>query len=187
MNRIPIFWTEESLPPVCGGLEFRGVETYDDPNLGVGIRYQGPFSLHADVFLYDLGLSEIPQDLHSKEVIQIYQDSLDSLFAAAEAGRYLELENISTQYLHVPLDAPEPFCLWGIFTYRQAKGDDVLFTGKQVSHMTLRTDHGFINKVRYTYPDSEDTEYEDFEGFLLFLLEWNDAVQEFISFDAWKI
>lgn len=184
MNKIPIFGTEKALPKVCGICEFVGVETYDDPGLGYSIRYKGPLSLHADVYLYDLGLSTVPQDLHSKELIEIYQDSCDSILVTAESCRYLEIETIRSQYLHIPQDEPEPFCLWGIFTYRQAPVPDVFFTGKQKSHLTLRTDHGFINKIRYTYPDYEETEDDSFKSFLFFILEWNAAIQQFTVFDS---
>jgi hypothetical protein len=44
-----------------------------------------------------------------------------------------------------------------------------------MSHLALRTDRGYINKVRFTYPES--MEASAFPAFLTFLQEWTHAVQ----------
>lgn len=180
MVGIPIFGTKGSLPKTCGGLTFSAMEIFPDPSHGAAMRYRGssPF-IHADAYLYDLGLPNIPQDLRSDEIFQFHQGACQDVFMMAEMGEYLELKTVTSQFLYLPEDALEPFCLWASFTYRNAPGPDVFFTGRQKSHLALRSDRGFINKVRYTYADSEGLADILFRGFLVFLVEWTTAVQEF--------
>lgn len=179
MKRIPIFGVEASLPAVCGCLRFDDVQVAEDPRLGVIIRYQGPGTAHADAYLYNLGLSNITDDLGSREVYEWFQDSWQSILWMVEHGRYLDFEFLSSQFLYMPADAAEPFCLWNAFSYCRAPGPEVRFTGRNMSHLTLRTDHGFINKIRYTYPDIEEIRDAQLSAFLAFLFEWTGAVQHF--------
>lgn len=47
--------------------------------------------------------------------------------------------------------------------------------GRVVSHLALRTDRGYINKVRFNQP--EDAGEAGFAGFVAFTVEWTQAVQ----------
>jgi hypothetical protein len=179
VNQIPIFRVEASLPPVCGGLLFSVVEIFQDPRLGAAIHYQSPASVRADAYLYNLGLPDIPVDLRSPDVHEWFQRAWQEILFMFENKRYLDFKPLTFQFLHVPPDAPEPFCLWAAFSYRQPPGPEIFFTGRQISHLTLRTDLGFINKVRYSYPDIEEIKEAQFRDFLAFLFEWTTAVQEF--------
>ena len=179
MNQIPVFGVEAFLPPVCGGLYLTHTEIFEDPRLGVSVRYQGSGSMRADVYLYNLGLPDIPTDLRSPDVLEWFQGAWQDVLTVAEYKQYLEMGQPTFQYFHIPPDKPEPFCLWASFSYRQAPGPEVLFVGRQISHLTLRTDRGFINKVRYSYPDMEEANEVQFRSFLGFLLEWTAAVQQF--------
>ena len=179
--RIPIFGTEASVPSVCGGLELIDIKVYPESRLGVSMRYQNSSSIRADTYLYNFGLPSIPEDLRSPEVIQFYQGACQDVYATAKMGQYLELQTLTSQYLHIPPDAPEPFCLWAAFTYRQAPGPKVFYTGFQTSHLALRIDHGLINKVRYSSPEKEGMDKAGFKGFLMFLMDWTRAVQEYYT------
>jgi hypothetical protein len=179
INQIPVFGVETSIPPTCGGLSYDHIEYYEESKLGVRIRYHGPSFIRADAYLYDLGIPNITDDFTSSEVMQCYQEACQNVFKAAEMGIYLDLESVNSQFLYLPQDAPDPFCLWAIFTFNQPPGPDVLFTGKQMSHIALRTDRGFINKVRYSYPFSEEMVEVKLNGFLTFWVEWTVAVQKF--------
>jgi hypothetical protein len=105
---------------------------------------------------------------------------MQSIQVAAKQGAYRDLIVRASQYLHLPPTAPDPFCLWAVFSYRQAPGPGVIFLGKCVSHLALRIDRGYINKVRFTYPEEQQEEKADFERFLAFLTEWTVRVQEFL-------
>ena len=178
MKAIPLFADEPQLPTVVSDLTLEGVEYFPDSNLGVRIRYGTPTTAKVDVFLYDLGLADIPYDLRSPQVRKWFQESVQGVIFAAKQGLYVDFEVLASQYLHLPLDAPDPFCLWASFAYRQVPGKDipmVSFAGRRVSNMALRTDRGYINKIRYTYP--ENAGEEGFAGFLAFLVEWHGHVQ----------
>lgn len=185
MNRIPVFGTETSVPLSCGGLVFDFIKKFKDPGLGISFRYVGRDSIYADVFLYDLGLPRISQDIRSAEVLQWFQDAYASILVSVERGDYHGFETHKSEFLHIPDNEPEPFCLWSAFSYYKysESGDD--FTKRRTSHLTLMTDRGFINKIRYTYPSykdmNEQAEFAVFGGFIAFLLEWTDTVRKFTS------
>ncbi len=178
MNQIPIFVVEASLPPICGGLFLCDVKVLEDPRLGVAIRYQAE-NVHADTFLYDLGLPDIPMDLRSSDVHEWFQKAWQDILLVSEREHYRDFQPLAFQFLHLPPEAPEPFCLWAAFSYRSVVDPQASSAGRTVSHLTLRTDLGFINKVRYSYSEDEQLKEAQFHAFLFFLLEWTAAVQEF--------
>jgi len=178
---IPVFVNESSLPRVIGGLPLSGVESHPDRNIGMSARYGVGADMRADVYLYDEGHNDIPSDLGSQDVLRFFQEACGAVDAAAKQGVYLDFEILATRFLHIPSDAPNPFCLWGVFTYRLPSSQGVSYLGTRVSHLALRTDRGYINKVRFTYPQDEDEGVEEinFDRFKSFLVEWSIAVQEF--------
>jgi len=186
MNAIPVFGTEDRLPSRIAGLEVESVDQYPDPRLGVMVRYGIPPLIKADAYLYDMGLRDIPEDLNSPEVLQLFEESLRGVTMAAEQGVYLDFEVLGSGYLNLPPESPEPFCLGASFAYRQnpkahipvvfpEKEGTINDVGRLVSHMTLRVDRGYINKIRFN--DPEDAGEAGFTGFLGFIFEWTQAVQ----------
>jgi len=179
MSPIPIFGVESSIPRECGGLLFSGFVYYDDPKWGVSFKYAGPANIHADTYLYDLGMPYITDDLQSPEVIRIFQQSCNEIFTKGTRGEYENLELINSEFLHIPKDNPDPFCLWASFTYNRAPDSDVIYKGKQMSYIALRVDRGFINKVRFSYPHTEELSELGVLYFIDFLLKWILAVRDF--------
>lgn len=178
MASFPVFGDETAIPLRLGGLELQDIERYDDPRAGASVRYQGTRGLKADAYLYDLGLPSITADLRAPEVMEWFREAVHNIFQARDRGVYLDLEVRDSRFLHLPPDAPEPLCLHACFAYRQAPGPGVVFDGKRVSHLALRTDCGHINKVRFTYPDDADFAQVGAMGFFLFLSAWIKAVQQ---------
>lgn len=185
-SAIPVFGTEDQLPTRIAGLGIEGVEHYPDPKLGVMIRYGLPPLVKADAYLYDLGLSDIPEDLHSPLVVQLFQESLRGVTMAAEQGIYLEFEMLGSGYVTLEPESNEPFCLGASFAYRQNAAAPVpqVFpkregavndVGRLVSHLALRTDRGYVNKVRFNHPEAAGEAGP--AGFLGFTVEWTHAVQ----------
>ena len=187
VQAIPLFGSRENLPSVLAGLALESADPYPDPNLGAIIRYGIPPVVKADAYLYDLGMPSISDDLRSPQVIEFFRESLHSVSAAADQGLYLDFEMLGSGYLRIPEDALEPFCLCASFAYRQnsqapvpptgipGKGGVINDVGRVASHMALRTDRGYINKVRFNYPESLGE--RGFGGFLRFLTEWTHLVQ----------
>ena len=188
MGSIPIFGTEDQIPATIAGLGLESVERYPDPRLGVMVRYGIPPWVKADVYLYDMGLTDISDDLESPQVIELFQESLQGVVMAASQGIYRDFEIIQSGYINLPPEAPEPLCLCASFAYRQnaEASIPVVFPdrtdtpvindiGRLLSHMAMRTDRGYINKVRFNYPEAAGE--GGFAGFLNFLTEWTNAVQ----------
>lgn len=185
-NAIPVFGNENRLPARIGGLALESVDQYPDPNLGVMVRYGLPPLVKADAYLYDLGMSDIPEDLQSPLVVQFFEESLHGVTMAAEQGIYRDFEILGSGYLNLPPESPEPFCLGASFAYRQNseapipvvfpdKSGVINDVGRVVSHLALRIDRGYINKVRYNYPESAGE--AGFAGFLGFIMEWTESVK----------
>lgn len=174
MKAIPLFGTERALPRQVGALEFQDVSHFDDERLGVQVRYGSPEGTKADVYLYDLGVPNIPDDLGAPEVMEFFQMSCRDVLAAAHQGVLLDFELKTSQYLFLPDDAPAPLYLWAAFYYRQAPGPFTVLEGMRYSHLALRTDRGYINKVRYTYPETLAADAG--LGLAAFLLEWHHLV-----------
>lgn len=185
-NAIPIFGAEERLPSSIAGLGIESVDQYPDPRLGVMVRYGLPPLIKADAYLYDMGLSDIPADLDSPLVLQLFEESLQGVIMAAEQGLYRDFAMIGSGYINLP-DSDEPFCLGASFAFshnpeapipvvfpdREGFVQDV---GRVVSHLALRTDRGYINKVRFNHPE----QFGDagFAGFVGFTAEWTQSVQD---------
>jgi hypothetical protein len=189
VNAIPVFGSKDRIPTQIDHLSLEGVDQYPDPKLGVMVRYGIPPLVKVDAYLYDMGLSEISEDLESPQVIQLFQESLQTVVMAAEQGLYLDFEILNSGYVRVPQDAAEPLCLCASFTYRlnsnaplpkvgipAKEGTGVINDiGRLTSHLALRIDRGYINKVRFNHP--EELGERGFGGFLRFVMEWTNAVQ----------
>jgi len=152
MKSIPLFEQEQSLPRQVGLLLYQDVIFFEDERLGVQIRYALPTGVKADIYLYDLGLTDIPSDIEAPIVQEYFKDACADVFAGAKRGILLDLELKTSQYLYLPGNAPTPMYLWASFVYRQAPGPSTSYEGMRCSHLALRTDKSYINKYRYTYP-----------------------------------
>jgi hypothetical protein len=174
MNKFPIFNEERFVPRHVGSLQFQDVIRFDQESLGVQIRYDSPDGVKADVYLYDLGLTDISSDIQSPRVDDFFQQAAGSVLLAAEHGLLLDFEIKDSRYLVLPVTDPEPTYLSAVFYYRQAPGPHNHYDGMRYSHLAVRTDGGYVNKVRYTYPETVGDAQEDV---ILFLTEWYIAVR----------
>jgi hypothetical protein len=169
MKTLPIFHTEESLPSQLGELSYAGCEVYDDPRLGAKIRYEFGIT-KADLYLYDLGMASIPTEIDDPLLTEAYRQSCREVMTLADAGMYLDCELCKSEYLNLGMEGTKPSFLWAAFRYRQAPGQFTSTEELRYSHIFLRTDGGFFNKVRYTYPESEAANSS--ERMISFLIEW---------------
>lgn len=175
VDSIPVFGDELRLPLRLAGLEYEDLDVYPNRQLGVRIRYSNDWEVKADAYLYDLGLVSIPEDLQAPEVVEWFREAHANVIRHGQMGHYLDLQTRASQYLHIPRDAPEPLCLWAAYQYREEPDPQRRSQRSKVSHLALRTDRGYINKVRFTYPES--VEKEGFASFLEFVQAWTNAVQ----------
>jgi hypothetical protein len=177
MNSIPIFVEKDNLPSHVGHLVLGNINIYSEKAYGVSIHYYAGADIKADVYLYNLGISELPQNMKSSEMSELFQMSYSEIISAAQQGIYENLEVMTSRYLRLPGSNLEPKCwMWSAFRYKPASPQKIS-TFDLVSHLAMRIDRGFINKVRYTY--SGHLEEQEFSHFLEFLVEWRQAVQSF--------
>lgn len=174
VNVLPIFGKESRLPAGVAGLRLAGVDYYPEQALGVGIKFHGP-GTNATVYLYNFGLTDVPADLRSDQVVGWFRSACNDVARAAGEGVYQDLELRTSQYLAVDAGATEPLGLWAAFAYAQAPAASEEAAQRRVSHVFLRTDRGYINKVRYTHPDTEDD--QALHRFMAFVAEWTAIVQ----------
>ena len=151
---IPIFQSEEQIPRFLGGLIHSSTEWFDDPRMGVRLRYGIPMTpaslLKADLYLYDLG-QVIPADLMDPTVESFFQEACSLIMNDPGPFPYTDMEVRACEVLKLSDDDPGTWFHWAAFRYRQTGGDYDEF---RFSHIALRTDGGFINKVRFTYRET---------------------------------
>lgn len=63
--------------------------------------------------------------MSSEDILAWFQQAANDVFRVAEMGAYDGLELVSSQYLHLPPDSTEPFCLWAALRFQQPPGPGV--------------------------------------------------------------
>lgn len=204
---IPIFRSEDELPHRVGILWLTDVEVYKNPDAGVSFRYYfydrdaeagvkktdleilseivgGPHynfnPVKASTYLYNLGLPSIPKNLESDEMAEIFNHALADIFAVVNQGDYHKFEILQHGVLAVSPQLPNHKWLWVAMRYQQRKNDEGDDVQDRISHLAVRCDGGYINKVRYTYPATLPSKVA-YSGFLLFLFEWKHAIDRLLS------
>jgi hypothetical protein len=72
-------------PPQLGKLQLQGVNEFDDPGLGRSLSYSG-HGLEATVYIYSLGLPEIPEDPHSEIVREEFENRKRDIYQIEGRG-----------------------------------------------------------------------------------------------------
>jgi hypothetical protein len=184
MNAIPLFETEGALPGFLGALRYEGFEAFEDAGLGVRLAY-GSGLTRADVYLYDSGTPYVSNEIDSEEVETHFLQAYSNILEAAKMGGYERFQAGAVEWMQLPGDFPRPSYHWATFVFGgrhgvrngtrkgsdSCEGDD---SGLFVSHLMVRSDGGYINKIRYTVP-LEDA--EQVEGLIQFLVDWQNTVQ----------
>ena len=186
MSPIPVFGVEAYVPSMCAKLSLVEIYHYDDPKHGVSFKYQGPGHIYADAYLYNLGLSNIPDDLKSPEVTGWFQDAIAGILKLKPVKFKMNQNptEVGYSFLFRNEDNSSPLCLWAQFTYEETisnseQQDSGIYQVEMTSHLTLRTDRGFINKIRFSYPNVKEISDIGSKVFQAFLSEWTAAVQNF--------
>lgn len=174
MKSIPLFGTEENVPAKVGALQHNRTETFDDPDLGVALRYLSPDGTTGDVFIYNLGIKGIPDEVRSPEVEEFFQRECAQMKLLAENGTYRDFQFLLADIMPFPDNQSQAMYHVAGFRYRREGSAHTLFD----SHLALRTERGFIIKVRYTYPHcTGQEEVEKIGLYGLFLFELYDSIR----------
>ncbi len=87
-------------------------------------------------------------------MLEIFQHAFSDIAGLAERGDYQHFEVMTSQMLAMPPDSPDPIWLWAAIRYRPIMKAGVRSDADRISHLAVRSDGGYINKVRYTYSAS---------------------------------
>jgi hypothetical protein len=175
MAVIPIFQHERNLPPILGGLRYQSTSVYCHAPLDVGVWYAVPNGYTADVFLYDPGRENAPAGVTDPRLQGFSQSAVSAVFASERNGTCRDVRILGTWYARIPEDAPEPTYLWTALSYVTEADPTFGYTGLWYSHLAIRADCGFVNKVRYSY--IEPRAADGVRNLGAFLQDWYIAVQ----------
>jgi hypothetical protein len=164
---IPIFDDEDALPIQLHRLKYAFFQLYSDPRGGISLRYGNPDGTVADVYLYDGGFEKLPDGVRFGEMDRLFESECHQIIAV-KAGLCSDFRPTKSQELKL-LGGSEPSHLCMTFTYSSPDARGVM-----TSHMAIRADMGFLNKVRYTYPSAFGE--SGLVGFEAFLRDWGHAI-----------
>lgn len=144
-----------ALPANLGPLTYQWVKHYDQPALGVSVRYEGEPSIKADIFIYDLGKTDLGTGLESPAMLPHFQQVKGDIYTAEKRGSYTSLSLVSEQEIALNTPQGKLPALSAVFTFSQTEGPGTAYTGMRVSHLVLTAYRNSFLKIRFTYPQNE--------------------------------
>jgi hypothetical protein len=144
-----------AFPAHLGPLTYLGVTRYEQSALGVSVRYGGELLIKADIFIYDLGKTNLGTGLKSPVVPSHFQQVKGDIYTAEKMGRYTDLSLVSEQEIALNTPQGKIPALSAVFTYSQTEGPGTAFTGMRVSHVVLTAYRDSFLKIRFTYPQKD--------------------------------
>ncbi len=165
-HRSPIFTDQTKVPEVVGQLGLMRFDPSDDPDRGSIFRYEaeteGDGWLGANVFLYDRGF-DLRDGADQEEVAEERDSSFKRLRANA-----IEPTTIGVAPIKCQMPGGQPVD-WQWACLRSSPNTDA-----EITHVAIRVDGGYFNKVLYTYPASIDSIGR--VALVEFLDDWHRAV-----------
>lgn len=149
-------------PSTLGAMQIVSIANYEekDPGLGTGLRYDDRESVKADVYIYNLGLKEIPAGTESPEMIRHLQQCENEIRAMEKLGRYQSVQEISRETVPLGGEASAPRARWVFYSFKQ---DGV----ERLSHIYLTSYRNHFFKIRCTYPKADESHAKSvLDGFL---------------------
>jgi hypothetical protein len=144
-----------ALPAALGPLTYQWAKRYERSALGVSVRYEGEPSIKADIFMYDLGKSNLGTGLQSPAMQSHFQQVKGDIYAGEKKGYYASFTLVSEQEIVLQTPDGKIPALSAVFTFNQTEGPDAGYTGLRVSHLVLTAYRDSFLKVRFTYPKAQ--------------------------------
>lgn len=203
MSVLPVFGNRGQVPASIGGLNLIDVVQYENPGMGAAFKYGFPPILTADAYLYNNGITNIPDDLRSRFFADSFRQQHQGILMMENVGTIRDVEVLQSSVLAHPNDRNTPLCFWSSFAYRHIQREvryredagvardgkgNISDVGRVISHLTMRPDRGYFNKVRFTYVErasdpayfgvtAKDVPDPALHWFLKFVSQWTYAVQ----------
>jgi hypothetical protein len=143
-------WTHSStgitFPDKIGSLTRAEIAEFPHKELGTALRYSGPDGVTADVFIYDMGTSKIPDGPESEVVKEQLQLAAKNVASMVQHGRYASVKEQKEEVVQLGKVETGWNALSKCFVIevasREWKKSYLLVTGYRNQFL----------KIRYTYP-----------------------------------
>jgi len=144
-----------TFPVELGHLALEEVHRYENPRLGVSLRYAAsdPVFIKIDVYVYDLELTGLGTGIGSKHVKDQFEQAKRDILAMAKKGRYHDVKLLAERQAGIPV-GDEPLPLYAaVYGMIDVRGDgDSAYERPSISHLMLTAFRGQFFKIRVTYP-----------------------------------
>jgi len=142
-----------SLPEVMGGLSRESICNYEltKAGLGISVNYQADSRMNATVYIYDSGISNIPDDLDSKIVKDQFNQVIQEIFMAYEKGVYEAVVKLTEGKMYLANSAESLEVLSALLMISTRKK-------RRFSHIYLSVFNNHFLKIRYSYDESVEAE-----------------------------
>ena len=147
-----------TFPRLMGGLRRGEVTDYEkkQKGLGIGIRYyDAENQIKADVYIYNLGLTAIPDGIESRELVGVFEQARREVHDMEKSGSYQSVKKLSEDVASFGHFASAPRALRAYFSFTQDGTD-------RFSHIYLTAYKNLFLKIRFTYPKEQKANSEKF-------------------------
>lgn len=139
-----------TFPATLGSMQQKEVTDFEKQNpssgLGVGILYRDPNpKIYADIYVYNLGLKDIPNGSISKIVQEQWKQAEQDIYTIQKQGKLQEVKKLNETTSSLTSSNAGPTALRTDFSYIQ-NGEEKL------SHLLLTGYKNNFIKIRFTYP-----------------------------------
>jgi hypothetical protein len=156
-------------PPELGAYKRGPITSYPDPKLGVKVEYIGPGK--ADVFVYDMGLQEIPTGVDSQAVEEAFQQSLRGMTRLVSSPPASDGKKIIESTPEVKTDGKVAKLRLAVFTWQLATRDGPRLMS---THVIVTGFKNHFVKLLYTHPGEWQKETQtDLKALIVAFLEAN--------------
>lgn len=160
-------------PAAIGKFQRMPVRNYDDPRLGIQIPYIAPGFGKADFYVFDYGLSPIPDGSNSDFVKSLYAAADKDVQSFAATGKYLDFEKALPlgSVIHFPGQQLEWLVASYKFRFTQESSEAL------VSWLLLTGYRKHFIKIRFSHLASRENEGRPAIQALLEAFENNNGLQ----------
>ena len=133
-------------PGKLAGFVLTKTDTYEQKELGTSLRYEDTERTKVNVFVYDLGIPDLPDDINAQVVRQHVQQMAGDIYALEKRGDYVGVREV----LDGTVQIGKLKGWFKVFEYSQ-KGDPGASEGPtRKSYAVLTVSHKNFIKVRLT-------------------------------------
>lgn len=142
-------------PDKLAGLEKGTVTDFEKeyPGFGVGIGYNAP-GITATIYLYNLEMRSLPEELDSPVLTAQFEEAVDEVLQAGQAGRYENLRKTSETVVVLPSRNSDRGALCASFNLVQQGVE-------RISNLYLTVCRNHFLKLRFTYDVSAQARAEE--------------------------